>query len=126
MEVDDGQAAATLTAEQVIETVEGLPADDDASSTVSITQSWQVGFEVADGEDAAALAAQLEAACQATSPGCTLVASRRRALQSGGTTAATHPRSAARTLHPRDAPPHPRISAAHFAHMRRALGAPHE
>ena len=68
----------------LIAAVKGLVTDDDASSTVRVTQSWRLGFAVGAGEDAGALAAKLEAVCQATSPDCALVSSRRRALQGNG------------------------------------------
>ena len=63
----------------------GLMTEDaGASSTVRVTQSWQLSFTVSPGEDASELAAKLESACRVNSPDCALVVtSRRRALQGG-------------------------------------------
>lgn len=71
---------------QVITSAMGLLAEDSgASSTVRVTQSWQLSFTVSPGEDASELAAKLESACRVNSPDCVLVVtSRRRALQGGG------------------------------------------
>ena len=80
MGVDDGEAAAALTAEQVVASAEGLSQDDDASTQVTVTQSWAVGFVLAEGQNASELAALLEAACQASTPGCTLVSGGRLPL----------------------------------------------
>ena len=65
----------------MVATAVSLPADDEASSTVLVTQSWDVDYLVGEGEDASEKAAKLEEACQAVSASCTLVSSRRRALR---------------------------------------------
>ena len=57
VELDDGEAAAALTAEQFISSAGELSEDDDAGATVLVTQAWEVGFEVAAGEDESAQAA---------------------------------------------------------------------
>ena len=58
-----------------------MPADDEASSTVLVTQSWGVDYKVGVGEDESEKTAKLLEACQAVDPGCTLISSRRRALR---------------------------------------------
>ena len=73
----------------MVATAESLPDDDEASSTVLVTQSWDVDYLLGEGEDASEKAAKLEKACQAVSSSCTLVSSRRRALRralQGGST----------------------------------------
>ena len=72
----DSIVAARLTTEQVTATAVRLP-----GTVVSVTQFWELGFALDGGEGASNQAAKLEAACQATSPDCALVLSRRRALQ---------------------------------------------
>ena len=76
--VSDGDTAASLSAEQIVASAGSLTADSDASSSVTVTQTWEVGFTVGPGEDPAELAARLVAACQATSADCTLETGRRR------------------------------------------------
>ena len=70
----------------MVATAESLPDDDEASSTVLVTQSWDVDYLLDEGEDASEKAAKLEQACQAVSSSCTLVSSRRRALRRRGST----------------------------------------
>ena len=56
---------------------------------VLVTQSWDVDYVVGAGEDASEKVAKLLEACQAVSPSCTLISSRRRALHralQGGST----------------------------------------
>ena len=48
----------------MVATAVSLPADDEASSTVLVTQSWDVDYLVGEGEDASEKAAKLEEACQ--------------------------------------------------------------
>ena len=82
MAVTDSVLAAQLTAEQVIAATMRVPGDDDASSTVIVTQSWRVSFALGAAEDASEQAAKLQAACQVASADCTLVSSQRRTLSS--------------------------------------------
>ena len=81
-------AGGNITVDQLIATMKSLPADADASVEISVTQLWDVVYEV--GEDASeTVLDKLEKACQAISPSCTAtpvstgVSSRRRALGKG-------------------------------------------
>jgi len=65
----------------MVATAESVPADDQASSTVQVTQYWDVDYAMRAGEDASELAARLERACQEATSGCVLISSRRRALR---------------------------------------------
>ena len=76
-----GDAAAGITVEQLVATAESVPADDEASTTVEVTQAWYVDYLVPEGGDASDLAARLEQTCQEATSGCVLVSGRRRALR---------------------------------------------
>ena len=93
LEVKGSAAAAGITIEQLVTTAESL--DANASIEVSVTQLWDVVYEV--GENASEAADELKVACQAISPSCTLTAtlvlSRRRAVESGSTGTVTFSRS---------------------------------
>jgi len=74
-------AVEGVTAQDMITAAKNLTSD--GSSTVTVEQSWNVGFEVPADANASELAASLEAKCRETSPDCTLTietsAARRRA-----------------------------------------------
>ena len=67
-----GSTLSNVSAEQVISTAENLPEDEDATSTVTVSQSWKVDFARPMDKDVIVLIALLKAACQATSTGCTV------------------------------------------------------
>ena len=81
LEMSADAAAAGITVEQMVATAESVPADDEASTTVEVTQAWYVDYLVPEGADASDLAARLEQTCQEATSGCVLVSGRRRALR---------------------------------------------
>ena len=90
------EGAAAIDASDLIVAVRSLPGNGTTTAAATVSQSWEIHFSLAAGQEVEAAADSLLVACQLTSPDCALSGVTaegrrrvRRSLQDGGSGAVT-------------------------------------